>query len=117
MRTTTKWAVAIGLVGLGQGTLAKEAPKHETKVERPVKLTPDELAAITAGKITEQRTNPGGHALPANSSAQGVAITVENVNPAGHAPPGQNQQVQNHQVSFEVTKGPKGLQAANVRPL
>jgi hypothetical protein len=54
----------------------------------PVKLTKKELAKVTAGKITQQKTNPQGHVVSSNS--EGQAIDTTNVNPQGKPPPGQN---------------------------
>ena len=52
----------------------------------PVKLTKDQMATVTAGKITATKVNKGGN----TPSGQAHGVPTVNLNPQGKAPAGQN---------------------------
>ena len=73
-------AIAISMLAAGGLVLAGAAGAE------PVKLTKQQMAAVTAGSITTTQINGGGNTP--KGTANGVPTV--SVNPAGSAPPGQN---------------------------
>ena len=73
-------AIGLSIVALSVVALAGAA------MAEPVKLSKEQMAAVTAGTITTTQVNGGGNTP--KGTANGVPTV--STNPAGSAPPGQN---------------------------
>lgn len=73
---------------VGTAASAAEPARREptAKQTHGVKLTKEQLAKITAGKIEAVKVNGGGQ----TPNGQSNGVPSENQNPSGKAPPGQN---------------------------
>ena len=71
-------AIALSVLALGVMMVAVSA--------EPAKLGKDQLATITAGKISDIKVTQGGN----TPSGQAKGVPTVSVNPTGKAPPGQN---------------------------